>query len=274
MNKNKYLIAIDLDGTLLNNKSKISLSNKLFLRKLDKLGHKIILASGRPSRAVKFFRNQIGLHTPIICYNGAYCFHPEDNNFKPIIYNFPIDMVRDVYNNLKHIFTNFMCETDNKIWLVKEDKKLNDFFWNDNMVITYGDLNDTLDINPWTLIVQVKGKEDYCYVKEVIDKHEDYCVRFWTSSPYAEVFHKETSKAKCIHHIAQYYGFPKENTIAIGDANNDIEMLEECGFGIAMINGNDNVKAIADLISKRDNHHSGVKYAIKEAFKILSKKST
>ena len=89
MNNKKYLIAIDLDGTLLNKKSKISLANKLYLRKLERQGHKVILASGRPSRAVKFFRKQIGLHTPIICYNGAFCFHPDDDSFPQIVYNFP-----------------------------------------------------------------------------------------------------------------------------------------------------------------------------------------
>lgn len=269
MNNKKFLIAIDLDGTLLNNKSKISLSNKLYLRKLSKLGHKIILASGRPSRAVIFFRNQIGLKTPVICYNGAYCFHPEDSNFPSVVYNFPIQMIKDVYDDLKPIFTNFMCETDEKIWLLKEDQKLNEFFWNDNMLITYGDIHETLDTNPWTLIIQIRGQQDHKIVKEAINKHKDYSVRFWTSSPYAEVFHNQTSKAMCIHRIAEYYNIKKENTIGIGDANNDIEMLQECGFGIAMINGNENVKAIADLVSKKDNHHSGVKHVIKEALKIL-----
>ena len=270
MNKKKFLIAIDLDGTLLNKKSKVSLSNKLFLRKLERQGHIIVLASGRPSRAVKYFRDYIGLHTPIICYNGAYCFHPERDDFKPTIYNFPLDVVKTVYNDLKGIFTNFMCETDDDIWLVKEDLKLNKFFWHEDMDIIYGDMNETLHENPWTMIIQIKDNTYNDAIKEAIHKHENYSVRFWTSSPYAEVYHKDTSKAQCIFSVAEYYNIPKENCIAIGDANNDIEMITECGFGIAMINGNDNVKKIADLVSKKDNNHSGVKYAIKEAFKILN----
>ena len=47
-------------------------------------------------------------------------FHERDD-FKPTIYNFPLDVVKGVYNDLKGIFTNFMCETDDDIWLVKED---------------------------------------------------------------------------------------------------------------------------------------------------------
>lgn len=269
MNK-RYLIAIDLDGTLLTKRRKISCANKRYLRKLEKEGHIIVLASGRPSRALLCFQKQIGLHAPIICYNGAYCFHPFDDNFKKTAYNFPLDIVKQIYKDIgPEIYSNIMCETDDEIWLLTEDKGLNSFFWHDNMDIHYGDLDKTLNHDPWTMIIQLKNRDNDEKIVQAVTKHEGFSLRFWWNSPYAEIFHLKTSKASCIKQIAQYYGIPKENTIAIGDANNDIEMIRESGFGIAMINGNEEVKQIANLVSKKDNNHSGVKQALKVALKIL-----
>ena len=271
-NKIRCLIAIDMDGTLLNDKSKVSFWSKRYLKKLDKQGHIVVLASGRPARALKYFYNQIGLTGPIICYNGAHTFHPNDDKFPTTSFNFPKEFVKDVYYEVgTDVCTNCMCETDSEIWLVNEDQDLNRFFWHVDMDIIYGDIKDTLDKDPWTFIMQLKDRDHNDVIKAAINKHKDFAVRFWTTYPYAEVYNKETSKAACIKQIAEYYNIPKEYTIGIGDANNDIEMLEECGIGIAMKNGNKNVKAIAKYISKKDNNHNGAIHAIKEVLKRLSK---
>lgn len=270
---NRYLIAIDLDGTLLSDKKKISFANKRYLRKLQKEGHIVMLASGRPSRALLFFQKQIGLKGPIICYNGAYCFHPYDENFIPTAFNFPVKLVKEIYKDIgPDIYNNVMCETDTEIWLIKEDDDLNSFFWQENMDITYGDLDETLNKDPWTMIIQLKDRDHDDVVINAVKKHEGYSLRFWWSRPYAEIYHSEVSKASCIKKVADYYNIPISNCIAIGDADNDIEMVKSVGFSIAMINGNKNIKKLANIISKRDNNHSGVKQALKVAIKYLNNK--
>lgn len=267
---NKFLIAIDLDGTLLNKKKKISFANKRYIRKLQKEGHIVVLASGRPSRALLHYQRILGLKSPVICYNGAYCFHPFDDNFPKTAYNFPLDVVMQIYNDIgPEIYTNVMCETDDEIWLLKEDNRLNSFFWQENMDIIYGDLNKTLNKNPWTMIIQIKDHSTDDKIREIVSKHEGFSLRFWWSAPYAEIFHVKTSKAACINQIGEYYDIPKSRCICIGDADNDIEMMTGCGFSIAMINGNESVRKIANMVSKKDNNHSGVKQAIKSALKLL-----
>lgn len=267
----RCLIAVDMDGTLLNSKSKVSFWSKRYLRKLDKQGHIVVLASGRPARALKYFYNQIGLTGPIICYNGAHVFHPNDENFPTTSFNFPVQFVKDVYYEVgTDICTNCMCETDSQIWLINKDEQLNRFFWHVDMDIIYGDLKETLDKDPWTFILQLKDRDHNHIIKKAVEKHPGYSVRFWTTYAYAEVYNSQTSKAACIEQIAKYYGIPKEHTIGIGDASNDIEMLEHCGVGIAMKNGNKYVKAIAKYISKKDNDHNGAIHAIKDVLKKLS----
>ena len=83
-----YLIAFDMDGTLLNDKKNISFLTRHYLKKLSRQGHKIVLASGRPSRAMNRYYDELGLSTPMICYNGAYLFSPKDKNFKAIEFEY------------------------------------------------------------------------------------------------------------------------------------------------------------------------------------------
>ena len=57
-----------------------------------------------------------------------------------------------------------------------------------------------------------------------------------------------------------------ENAVACGDAANDLAMLKAAGIGVAMINGSDEVKAVADYITTRDNNHDGVAEAADKFF--------
>ena len=75
--KNKYLIALDLDGTLLKDNKKISIKTRYFFKNLAKRGQIIIFSSGRPIRALLNYYNQLKLDTPIISYNGARIFDPK-----------------------------------------------------------------------------------------------------------------------------------------------------------------------------------------------------
>lgn len=63
-------------------------------------------------------------------------------------------------------------------------------------------------------------------------------------------------------------GIDKSEIIAIGDDNNDIEMIKNSGCGIAMKNGSQYVKKVADIISEKDNNQSGVAHELKKLLKI------
>lgn len=57
---------------------------------------------------------------------------------------------------------------------------------------------------------------------------------------------------------ARRLGIPVENTVAAGDAANDLSMLRAAGIGVAMCNGTDEAKAAADAVTCRDNNHDGI----------------
>ena len=74
---------------------------------------------------------------------------------------------------------------------------------------------------------------------------------------------KEAGKGSAVIRLSEYLNIPIENTIAAGDEQNDISMIEEAGLGIAMINAGDIVKKSADVITVYDNNNDGLAEFIK-----------
>ncbi len=266
----KYLIALDLDGTLLRNDGTISEQLIKYLQEIEKQGHTVVIASGRPIRAISKYYKLIGLKSPMICYNGAYITSPNNPEFKDLISTFPKELIKEIANKLdERYIANIMCETNNDIWLIKEDSTLSSFFWHDNMNIHYGKIQDTLFEDPMTMIIETTTSDIDHIVVDVVEKYPHLKVRFWNGlySLFSEIYYDYISKAEGLKVIANLYHIPYEDIIAIGDACNDIEMLSFAGISIAMINGDEKIKKIATYVSEFDNEHNGVMHALKKIIK-------
>ena len=259
------VIAFDMDGTLLNIKKKVSLLTRLYLRKLSKQGHIIILASGRPSRALWSYYNQLKLKTPMICYNGAYVFNPHDDKFPKIEFEFPKDIIIETLEKIKSHIKNVMCETDTEIWVDKKDEYLENFFWYNDMEVHYGELKDTLNKNPMTCIVQTPYEYRETHeIENALVKYPQIGARFWTGSPYFELFYKETSKGNALKRICEYYKIPTSRLIVFGDATNDVEMFEVAGTSVLMSNAKHDLKEKTTMVSIKDNDHNGIYHTLKK----------
>ena len=258
------VIAFDMDGTLLNHKKNISFLTCKYLQKLAKQGHKIILASGRPSRSMWVYYNKLKLQTPMICYNGAYVFDPNDKNFPKIEFEFPRETIITVLKRIKSHIKNVMCETDTEIWVDKKDEYLEKYFWYDGMDIHYGDLSETLNKNPMTCIVQTPY--EYRETHDIDNAIKDFphiAARFWTGCPYFELYYKQTSKGNALKHICEYYNIPLKDLIVFGDATNDVEMFEVAGTSVLMSNAKYDLKDKTTMVSVKDNNHNGIYHTLK-----------
>ena len=264
----RRIIAFDMDGTLLNDKKKICFRTRLYLKKLSKQGHIIVLASGRPSRALHSYYKQLNLKTPMICYNGAYVFNPYDKNFPKTEFEFPKEIIKEVLTKIKSHIINVMCETDTEIWVDKKDEYLAKFFWYQDMNIHYGDIQEILQINPMTCICQTPYEyRDTHDVDNALIKYPEIGARFWTGSPYFELFYKGTSKGAALLKMCDYYNIPKEDLIVFGDATNDVEMFEVAGTAVLMSNAKYDLKEKANMISVKDNNHNGIYHTLKKLLK-------
>ncbi|MGM9858266.1 MAG: Cof-type HAD-IIB family hydrolase [Bacilli bacterium] len=267
----KYIIGIDLDGTLLNSKSKLSHSTISYLKKISKQGHIIVLCTGRPLRAMLPFYQQLKLKTPVICYNGGRVFNPNDNFFPSITYSFNKEDIKDIINSIGlEKIDNIMCEVDDKAWVYAHDKKIEEILWHNNISLIYGDLNKTLNENPITFLIFSKHKECKKLIsKNIKEKYPTLKYRFWNGylENFSEIFDKHISKYNALKSVAKYYKIPLENIITFGDGENDIDMISKANYGYAMVNAPEDIKSKAKYITTKDNDHDGVIIELKKIIK-------
>ncbi len=274
MKNNKYLIAFDMDGTLLEDQNKtITPKTKEYLKKLNKDGHVIVLASGRPYQELKPYYEELELSSPLVCFNGLHCFNPHDNEFKGFRFSYPKEWAIDIINNLLNKeCDNAFAETDEKIWMLKYDEDIIKAMWpheNDRKHI-FGDFKDIIDDDPMTLILiskNIKANEEN--ILNYLKKYPKTNIRPWYGGLYIELFFDKISKAQSLEDIRKYYHIKKENTIAFGDYSNDIEMIKWANHGVAMANAIEDVKKEAKYITKLDNNSDGIIDTLKQ---IIEKK--
>jgi Cof subfamily protein (haloacid dehalogenase superfamily) len=264
--KNKYLISLDLDGTLLTDKKTISLKTKIYLKKLSKLGNYIVLTSGRPYRALIKYYNQLKLKTPVVCYNGSLITVP-NNSIEPILNTpYPYEDIKKIIASVpREYFDCVMCETSSEIWVSNKDDFLFLFYLQKNMEVHYGDVSKILSKDPFTCIFKCKNTaEAHSFLKTIADPYPNLSLRFWQSGDYCEIYHTNQNKATGIAKLAESLNISLDNVYAFGDSDNDIELISNFKHGIAMINSSKELLKIAKTTTKKDNNHNGIALYLKE----------
>src|SRR5699024_6513950 len=127
--KKKHLIAIDLDGTLLNDDHQISKENKRAIQQAIADGHIVVIATGRPSRASIQYYRELQLQTPMVNFNGALVHHPTNKSWQathePMLKTTALNIVEACY---ELEVPNIMAEVQDKVFLDKYDEKIINFF--------------------------------------------------------------------------------------------------------------------------------------------------
>ena len=269
----KYLFALDLDGTILYDFDSLSESLAEFMKDVQKQGHKIVIATGRPYRSSKFVYDHFDLDTPIINYNGGLITHPKNPDFKRVNYTVEKEIIIDIFNqNFDHI-RNAFCEVKDAIYLYREEKAIEPLLHvKGSTKLAIGDFKDILENDPNGAIIigkQGRGK----IIKEYIDKtYKDRVLsRVWNLSgefdSIIEVFTPESNKGKALAYVADFLGFKQEQVIAIGDGHNDIEMLEFAHLGVAVRNSHPDLIKIADIVLEHTSAENAVYRFLSEFLK-------
>jgi 5-amino-6-(5-phospho-D-ribitylamino)uracil phosphatase len=256
----RHLIALDLDGTLLKDDKTISAKNKDMLKKAKEQGHIVMIATGRPYRSSEMYYRELDLDTPIVNFNGAFTHHPRNPDWGYFHEPLDVNVAKDIVEACRSFqFHNIIAEVIDDVYFHYHDQKLLDIFSFGNPKITTGDLSNYLKDSPTSMLIhteedQLKKIRDHLSEvhAEVIDQ------RSWAAPWHViEIIKAGLNKAVGLKKAADYYGIPKERVIAFGDEDNDLEMLEYAGHGIAMGNGIDQVKNIANDVTLT-NEEDGV----------------
>lgn len=249
--KCKYLIAVDLDGTLITGFDNYDKKSFEILKELSK-DNFVVIATGRPLRSSIYYYNLLNLNTPIINYNGALVHNPKDKNFEKSAISVDRNWIIKIVDDNKNLLTNAFCEVEDDIFWLKEESAIESYLHLDGGNLHLGDFKETLKNNPNGAILFSKLGTEALLEKYINDNFNGKLkIRFWDDKNFvvSEVYSPLTTKGNGIKRIIEYYGIDKNNTIAIGDGHNDIELFNEVNIGVAMKNSHPDLLKISKYIT-------------------------
>ncbi len=254
--KEKHLICLDLDGTLLTDEKKISPYTKQVIQALIKDGHKVIISTGRPYRSSQIYYQELELTTPIVNFNGAFVHHPGDMSFKQVHETLDLAIAREIFSQVKHLnIKNIIAEVKDNVFFHYHDEYLFEGFTMGHPLVTTGDLTENLTEGPTSILIQ--AEEQYVpsirhHLNEIYAESIEH--RRWGAPyPVIEIVKKGINKAVGVDYVAKYFDIKRENIIAFGDEDNDNEMIEYVGTGVAMGNAIQPLKELADQVIESNN---------------------
>ena len=282
------LVAIDLDGTLLNNYGVVTENTKKVIKEALKKDIYIILASGRPIDSIKTIANEIGANKYFIAGNGALIYDMqnqipiyekymskekvleivkicEENSISYNIYTENTIITKALkYNVLYYYKENLKKEEKNRtnITLVNDVKsyieKLNHAKF---LKITICDESKSVFQSILKKVSKVNNIDilDVSHMSRKLIKQgtEEILIEYF----YTEISLKDVDKWEAIKFLINKLNIDKSEVIAIGDNINDKKMIKEAGLGIAMKKSSPDVIEIANYITDRNNEE-GVANAI------------
>lgn len=258
----KYkLVAVDIDGTLLNSKSQLSDKNIEAIKRSVEKGIILVLSSGRPVQGVKLVYDSLGLEMPCITYNGAMII---EGRSMEILFEKSLedDDARQIMDLGYQYNTTMMVWSNNKLYVNKMNQRVNEYkkisqvepiLIDDREILFHKGITKILWFDDEVKIDQ--------YLKDINPNLKD-SVTACTSRPiFLEFFHSKASKGLAMEKLGEHYHISKEEMIAIGDGLNDLSMLQYAGLGVVMENAPSAVKEVADYITY-SNDRDGVAYVL------------
>ncbi|MBQ6323122.1 MAG: HAD family phosphatase [Lachnospiraceae bacterium] len=261
---NSKALFMDLDGTLLTDDKQITPGNRLAINKALEQGHRIIIATGRPLASSIIQAEKLGLTGKgcyLIAFNGGILFDMEHQQviFRSVL---PLETVFTIFDEANRRGMHVQTYGENNILV--EPRCDNDIIrlYSGRLLMDYAVIPDirTLKRPPEkVLLIDLHNQEPLLNFREwVYSWGEDQLDMYLSCNEYMEVVEKGLNKGTALVQMEKLLHIPHENTIAAGDAANDLNMLLCAHTGVAMCNGDPMVKEQVSYVTERDNNHDGI----------------
>ena len=259
----KKILFTDLDGTLLDSYKNISDKNLQAIDKMIKAGHKFVISTGRPIQSAVLIAKRYGWDGDgyyISSYNGGLIY---DCCAKRSLIRQPVkkEYVRHILDEARAC--NIHAHTYDDVNVVSErDTEEVRKYCQAIMVppVIVPDAISYLKEDPIKVVAISAGSH------EVLDKFRERLLP-WCEGKLTTVFsspillefaNSGATKGLAVKYMCNRFDIPIEDSVAAGDEENDISMIQAAGLGVAMNNATEEVKATADYITSADNDHDGI----------------
>lgn len=266
---NNKILFVDLDATLLCDDKSISEKNRKAIQRMLAEGHYIALATGRPVESGRAVARELGLTMPgcyMIAFNGAVLYDCAADRVL-LKRSLPIDVVQELFERAKKAGIYAQTYTNTDIVTSKHTKELD--YYKERAKLSYKlseNVLDLLDEEPQkVLLIALERKERLIkFQRENLKWEQGKCNSFFSCAEYLEYCPVNTSKGSGITYLTQILGMSMDATVAVGDEENDISMVRAAHIGVAMKNGIQEIKNVADYVTENDNNHDAIAEVIEK----------
>lgn len=255
---NNIFLLSDMDGTLINSKGQISNINKYALTEFTKRGGTFAVATGRTLNSCKQYLSELPINAPSIFYNGT-ILQNINNNIALKTLSLPTKLL---FNFLQECLihcpnTCIELHTKDTFYIITPEEFDDPVIKRENLSFTRSNLVDLYNLD----ILKVQFYTTNIHTISWLHKFAKYMemdkiAKYFTSwSSYFELIPKNASKGIMLENLRQMPRYKNKIFIAVGDFNNDIEMLLFADYGIAAQNATQKLKQVADIIGVSCDEH-------------------
>ena len=271
--ENRYkMIAVDIDGTLLNDEKKITPKTLQALKKAQEKGIALTICSGRNISGIEEYMELLKPEGPVICTNGAIILSPGgketlfsctmDKADAEKVYRLGLELGATMLIWCGNAF--YTNELNERSYGYKRYSCLEPVLLEDFGRLNGKGITKILYCSEPDIVNGYLEKVDSLQHMDGILPNTTYC----KSLPiFLEFFNSKVSKGNALEAAASYLGIQMKDVIAFGDGMNDCPMIKKAGLGIAMGNSHRTLKGAAAFVTL-DNNNDGIAYAL-EFLKII-----
>ncbi len=266
-----------MDGTLLNKDKEIPLENIEAVKLAKEAGVYFVIATGRHDSMIKAYLDDLHIEMPVISCNGGMVREPfSDKVFA--LHPLSSEQTLDIIEAAKGVGADYHLYCHNLIYGEQVSGKIS-YYAERNRQLSERDQIRLLTDPDYQGFIEGTNEEIFkvlvlCDDPEKLaaagdEIHRRTGIRATQSDKnLIDVMQSGITKAGAMAELCKGLGIKQEETAAIGDQLNDLQMIKWAGVGVAMANAVDEIKAASQLVTEKSNHDSGVAEAIKKLLKL------
>ena len=257
------IVFLDIDGTLLDSRHQVMPCTRSHLQQLQQRGVPIILCSARPPKGVDLVARQAGLRGPVACYNGGLIIDEDHTILRDA--GIDIRLAMDFRTFAAERFPDLVVSAYlYNVWLAEDPQ--DPLIRQESEISGCTPLKGTIEQVAFAashihkLLCMGDAMRIRALQKEVSERFPQL-MALRSKATYLEILPRESTKGSAAKVLLEHYALEAEQAVAFGDNDVDMDMLQYCGFGVAMGNAPRQVREAADYVTA-SNDEEGVYIAL------------
>ena len=257
------IVFLDIDGTLLDSNHRIMPCTHNRLQYLHRQGVPIVLCSARPPKGVNLVAGQVGVQGPMACYNGGLIFDEQGTILRDV--GIDIQLAMDFRRFLAERFPELVASSYlYNVWMVEDPQH--------PVILQEAEISGCTPFKG--TLEQVASSVSHVHkllcmgdamriraLQKEVQQRFPQLMALRSKATYLEILPLESTKGSAAQVLLDHYGLSAKQAVAFGDSDVDVDILQYCGFGVAMGNAPRQVKEAADYVTA-SNDQEGVYIAL------------